>query len=128
MTMTKAEIDVPEEIVPYTVLEDKNAQITRNAMLLYPYIKSGVMSHGKAAEMMSTILLFIPSGRKSDYKHYHSNCLCIIPFFFAVMYISLNSLAILPPITTLYACTNPSDIITSSKGTSVACIIRGSLA
>ena len=52
MTMIKVEIDVPEEIVPYTVLEDKDAQITRNAMLLYPYIKNGVMSHGKAAEML----------------------------------------------------------------------------
>lgn len=52
MTMTKVEIDVPEEIVPYTVLEDKEAQITRNAMLVYPYIKSGVMSYGKAAEML----------------------------------------------------------------------------
>lgn len=52
MTMTKVEIDVPEEIVPYTVLEDKDAQITRNVMLVYPYIKSGVISHGKAAEML----------------------------------------------------------------------------
>ncbi len=52
MTMTKVEIDVPEEIVPYTVLKDQEAQITRNAMLLYPYIKNGVMSHGKAAEML----------------------------------------------------------------------------
>ena len=33
-------------------LEDKEAQITRNAMLVYPFIKSGVMSHGKAAEML----------------------------------------------------------------------------
>ena len=48
-TMTKVEIDVLEEIVPYTVLEDKDAQITRNAMLVYLYIKSGVISHGKAA-------------------------------------------------------------------------------
>lgn len=43
---------MPEEIVPYTVLEDKEAQITRNAMLVYPCIKSGVMSHEKAAEML----------------------------------------------------------------------------
>ena len=49
MTMTKV------EIVPYTVLEDKDAQITRNAMLVFPYIKSGVMSHGKAAEMLFQI-------------------------------------------------------------------------
>ena len=52
MTMTKVEIDVPKEIVPYTVLEDKEAQLTRNAMLVYPYIKNGVMSHGRAAEML----------------------------------------------------------------------------
>ena len=35
MTMTKVEINVPEEIVPYIVLEDKDAQITRNAMLVF---------------------------------------------------------------------------------------------
>lgn len=52
VTMTKVEIDVPEEIVPYTVLEDKESQTIRNAMLVYPYIKKGVMSHGKAAEML----------------------------------------------------------------------------
>ena len=52
MTMTKVEIEVPEEIVPYTVLEDKEAQLTRNAMLVYPYIKKGIISHGKAAEML----------------------------------------------------------------------------
>lgn len=52
MTLTKVEIDVPEEIVQYTVLEDKEAQTTRNAMLVYPYIKSGVISHGRAAEML----------------------------------------------------------------------------
>lgn len=52
MTMTKVEIDVPVEIVPYTVLEDKEAQMIRNAMLVFPYIKNGVMSHGKAAEML----------------------------------------------------------------------------
>lgn len=52
MTMTKVEIDVPVEIVPYIVLEDKEAQKTRNAMFVYPYIKNGVISHGKAAEML----------------------------------------------------------------------------
>lgn len=52
MAMIKVEIDVPEEIVPYTILKNKEAQMTRNAMLVYPYIKSGVISHGKAAEML----------------------------------------------------------------------------
>lgn len=37
--------------MPDTVLEDEDAQITRNAVLVYPYIKSGVMSLIKAAEM-----------------------------------------------------------------------------
>ncbi len=35
MTMTKAEIDVTEEIVPYIVPKYKDAQIIRNAMLVY---------------------------------------------------------------------------------------------
>jgi len=48
----RVEIDVPEELVPYTVIEEQEAQITRNAMLIYPYIKKGVVSHGKAAEML----------------------------------------------------------------------------
>ena len=52
MTLAKVEISVPVDIVPYTVLEDKEAQITRNAMLVYPYIKNEVMSHGRAAEML----------------------------------------------------------------------------
>lgn len=52
MAMIKVEIDVPEEIVPYTVLKNKETQMTRNAMLVYPYIKNGVISHGKAAEML----------------------------------------------------------------------------
>lgn len=46
------EIDVPEEIVQYTVLIDKEAQLKRNAMLVYPYIQDGSISHGKAAEML----------------------------------------------------------------------------
>ncbi len=33
-------------------LEDKDAQIIRNVMLVYPYIKSGVMSHGTVAEIV----------------------------------------------------------------------------
>ena len=33
-------------------IKDKEEQITRNAMLVYPYIKRGVISHGKAAEML----------------------------------------------------------------------------
>ncbi len=52
MTMARVEFDVPEEIVPYTMPEDKDAQLIRNAMLVYPYIKSGAISYGKASEML----------------------------------------------------------------------------
>ena len=41
--MTKVEINVSE---------DEEMQTTRNAMLVYLYIKSGVLSHGKAAELL----------------------------------------------------------------------------
>lgn len=52
MIMQRVEIDVPEEIVQFTVLPDPDAQIKRNAMLVYPYIQDGTISHGKAAEML----------------------------------------------------------------------------
>ena len=83
---------MPEEIVPYTVLEDKDAQITRNAMLVYPYIKSGVMSHGKAAEMLGLhkiglIILYgkyggnpiSPKWRISLPKRYNAAAGCRVP-------------------------------------------------
>lgn len=52
MIMTKVEIDVPKDIVQFTVLRDKDSQLKRNAMLVYPYIQDGTVSHGKAAEML----------------------------------------------------------------------------
>ncbi len=52
MEMKKVEIDIPAEIVQYTVLKGKDEQLKRNAMLVYPYIQNGTISHGKAAEML----------------------------------------------------------------------------
>lgn len=52
MTTKRVEIDVPEGIVEFTVLPDKESQLKRNAMLVYPYIQNGTISHGKAAEML----------------------------------------------------------------------------
>lgn len=52
MEMKKVEIDIPAGIVQYTVLEDKDEQLKRNAMLVYPYIQNGTISHGKAAEIL----------------------------------------------------------------------------
>ena len=52
MNTKRVEIDIPEEIVQYTVVLDEEALIKRNAMLVYPYIQDGTISHGKAAEML----------------------------------------------------------------------------
>ena len=52
MEMKKVEIDIPAGIVQYTVLTDKEEQLKRNAMIVYPYIQNGTISHGKAAEML----------------------------------------------------------------------------
>jgi len=34
------------------VTKDKESQLMRNAMILYPYVHDGVISHGKAAEIL----------------------------------------------------------------------------
>lgn len=52
MTMKKVEISIPESIEQYTVLTDRNELSIRNAMLVYPFIKNGTISHGRAAEML----------------------------------------------------------------------------
>ncbi|MCD7834031.1 MAG: UPF0175 family protein [Lachnospiraceae bacterium] len=52
MTTTRVEIDIPEKMTQYVVLNDEKAVKIRNAMVLYPYIKKGQISHGKAAELL----------------------------------------------------------------------------
>lgn len=52
MTTTRVEIDIPETITEYVVLRDPSSIATRNAMVLYPYIRKGIISHGKAAELL----------------------------------------------------------------------------
>ena len=52
MSQRRIEITIPEEMVPFVLLSDGDAQLKRNAMLLYPYIQDGTISHGKAAEIL----------------------------------------------------------------------------
>ncbi len=52
MNQKRIEITVPEEMVPFVLLADGEAQLKRNAMLLYPYVQDGTISHGKAAEIL----------------------------------------------------------------------------
>lgn len=52
MTMQAVSIKIPDTIAEYTVVEDENEMLTRNAMILFPYIKREVISHGKAAQLL----------------------------------------------------------------------------
>ena len=52
MTMTDVKIQVPDAMVSYVITNDEQSELTRNAMLLYPYIKDLTISHGKAAEIL----------------------------------------------------------------------------
>ncbi len=50
IALTKTELEVPIHLLPY--LNRKEDRIKQYALLLYPYIHSGDISHGKAAEIL----------------------------------------------------------------------------
>ena len=52
MTTQRVEIEIPKEIVQFTVVMDKKDEQIRNAMLVYPFIQNGTISHGRAAKML----------------------------------------------------------------------------
>lgn len=52
MELASIEIRVPKEMTLYIRTEDKQAELERNAMLLYPYICNLVISHGRAADIL----------------------------------------------------------------------------
>ncbi|MBR1845279.1 MAG: UPF0175 family protein [Oscillospiraceae bacterium] len=51
MTTAKIEIEVPVGMTPY-LTADRTSPLRRNALLLYPFIWEGKISHGKAAEIL----------------------------------------------------------------------------
>lgn len=52
MTFTDVSIKVPEKRAIYLHPKNKQAELERNALLLYPYIRDNIISHGKAAEIL----------------------------------------------------------------------------
>ena len=52
MTMKAVSIKIPDTITEFTVVEDEKEILTRNAMILYPYIINETISHGKAAQLL----------------------------------------------------------------------------
>lgn len=52
MIMITVDMELPNEMVPYAIPQSKEEQLVRNAMMLYPYIRRGTISHGRAAEIL----------------------------------------------------------------------------
>ncbi len=50
--MAMVNLEIPEELVIFALPKSKEEQIKRNAMILYPYIHKGTISHGRAAEIL----------------------------------------------------------------------------
>ena len=49
MTMTAVSIKIPETMTEYAEPKDESMLLSRNAMILYPYIQNETISFGKAA-------------------------------------------------------------------------------
>ena len=50
--MAFVNMEMPEEMVSFVVKTSKEEQLKRNAMILYPYVHDGIISHGRAAEIL----------------------------------------------------------------------------
>lgn len=50
--MAVVSMEMPDEMVEFAVPSNKDEQLKINAMILYPYIQQGMISHGKAAEIL----------------------------------------------------------------------------
>lgn len=52
VTKESVTIDVPVGMSKYLITMNPDAELTRNALLLYPYILNQTISHGRAAEIL----------------------------------------------------------------------------
>ena len=50
--MTTISMEIPDEMITFAKTSNKEDELKRNAMILYPYIKQGTISHGRAAEIL----------------------------------------------------------------------------
>ena len=50
--MAMVSLEMPENMAPFSMPGKEEDQLERNAMILYPYIRKGIISHGKAAEIL----------------------------------------------------------------------------
>lgn len=52
MNLVNANIKVPEGMIPYLDSQSTGMELLRNALILYPYVINGTISHGKAADIL----------------------------------------------------------------------------
>lgn len=52
MEMVSVQIDIPKALEPFAIIQNEHDCMIRNAMLIYPYIQNGTISHGRAAEIL----------------------------------------------------------------------------
>ena len=50
--MAVVNVEIPEEMASLVLSANKEEQLKRHAMMLYPYVHDGIISHGRAAEML----------------------------------------------------------------------------
>lgn len=52
MEMITVPVSIPKDMLLYIDIDDTKLSFEQNAMLLYPLIREGVISHGRAAEVL----------------------------------------------------------------------------
>lgn len=50
--MAVVSMEIPDEMLEFAMPSNKDEQLRINAMILYPYIRQGLISHGRAAEIL----------------------------------------------------------------------------
>ena len=45
-------MEIPDEMIKFAMPSNEEEQLKRNAMILYPYIRQGTISNGRAAEIL----------------------------------------------------------------------------
>ena len=52
MNLINVNIKIPEGMMPYLEPQSRGMELLRNALILYPYVTNGTISHGKAADIL----------------------------------------------------------------------------
>lgn len=50
--MKNVQINIPDALIPFAVLDDERDRLVRNAMIIFPFIKNETISYGRAAEIL----------------------------------------------------------------------------